>query len=329
MKIKYRQPQGRSHSFHRQLWEVPCGLLCLVCFLGFWPELLKAEEPLRWKFETGQKYRVEMAQNTSTLTEYETKSSNLASETRLELAWEVVAVENGVATVSQRLDRLVLQLDLPTKDGAGKVLFDSADPSLSLNLKPEMQARLQALAGTRFQVKIRDNGQVEGVEADTASLTAWQAASGSDAVRSQLSPEGLAKLFSESSLPLPLDEAAAKDGWAVAGKLSGPWGELNSETKYRLAGEQTFDERPALMVVMERNVKPGTESAQPAANAGVAESSRLRQHEAQGEWFFDPAAGQLLGGKVVQRIEAERVYREETMKTVYRSTTSLRTQRLN
>lgn len=328
MKMK-RHPRGnhpaclRGAGLSRLVW------FGLICCLAFWPTPARADEPLRWKFAVGQKYRVELTQNSSTLTEYETKSSNLSSETRLELSWEVVAVEGAVATVNQRLERLSLQLDLPTTDGAGKVLFDSADPSLALNVKPELKASLQGLVGTSLQVKLRDNGAVEAVEAAPESLAAWQAAPLSAAFREQLSPEGLVKLFAESSFPLPPDEASAAAGWAVTGKLAGPWGELKSETNYRLAGEQAFESRPAQLVRMERKIEPV--NAQPAAVVApaVAEASRLRQHEARGEWYFDPSEGQLLGGKVNQRIEAERSYREEKMKTIYRASTSLRMQRLN
>jgi hypothetical protein len=310
----------------RDVFQLGC--LALIACLGLGQAQARGNELLRWKFEVGQKYRVELVQNSSTLTEYETKSSNLSTETRLELSWEVVAVEAGVATVSQRLERLGLQLDLPTADGAGKVLFDSTDPSVSLNVKSELQARLQALVGTRFQVKLREDGQIVAVEAAPESLAAWQAVSGSPAFREQLSPQGLAKLFADSSLSLPQDQTASTDGWVVADKLDGPWGELSSETKYRLAGEQNFEGRPATMVVMERKIEPGVQS-KPASAAVVAEAARLREHEARGEWYFDAGAGQLLGGKVNQRVESERTYREETMKTVYRSSTALRMQRLN
>lgn len=329
MKKSKRQPRGIEAACRAKGRPWIQGWWGLVWCLVLWPAPTRADEPLRWKFAVGQKYRVELTQNSSTLTEYETKSSNLSSETRLELSWEVVAVEGSVATVNQRLDRLSLQLDLPTTDGAGKVLYDSADPSLALNVKPDLKASLQGLVGTSVQVKMRDNGQIESVETTPESLAAWQTTPMSAAFREQLSPTGLSKLFAESSFPLPPDQTSALEGWAVTGKHSGPWGELKSETRYRLAGEQSFESRPAMLVRMERSFQPGEAPRTSAPATGVAEASRLRQHEAQGEWYFDAAEGQLLGGKVNQRIEAERSYREETMKTVYRASTSLRMQRLN
>lgn len=304
------------------------GWLALMSCLLFPGGLARADELLRWKFAVGQKFKVELTQNSSAVTEYETKSSNLATETRLELSWEIVAVEAGVATVNQRLDRLALQLDLPTADGVGKVLFDSADAAVALNLKPELQARLQGLVGTSFQLKVRDSGQVESVVATPETLKAWQAAPASTGFRELLSPEGLARLFADSSLPLPEDEAAAAGGWSDSRQVSGPWGNLEVKDEYRLGSPEQYESQPAVKIAMSRKLL-SSEAATAAEPAAVAEASRLRNQEASGEWYFDPEAGQLLGGKVVQRIEAERTYREEKMKTVYRSSSAVRMRRLN
>ncbi len=285
------------------------------------------EEAPRWKFETGQRFRVVLTRSNNVLTEYETRTSELSTETELEVLWEVREVKDGVARIEQRLERLALQLDVPTTDATGKVVWNSADPAGSRNLKPEVQARLAALIGSRFLVRMRDTGEVEGVEPLAETVAAWKAAPLPDALREQLNPDGLTRLFSETALVFPAEQTLVEQGWTVEEQLSGPWGPVRLESRYQSAGKQDYESRPALRVNLTRQLLAAEQTSNQSAEQ--AEQSRLRSHTGSGEWYFDLAEGYLLGGNLSQRIEAERTYREESLKTVYRSLAKIQMRRLD
>lgn len=298
------------------------------------------EDGYRWKLEAGQRFKVELTRTSNSLTEYETRTSQIGTEVRLELTWEVRESVDGVATIEQKLERLYLALDTPTADGTGKVLFDSADLSGNLNIKPELKSQLQAVVGTVFLVRMKETGEVMSAECSPEALTALRNLPTSSGFRDLLNAEGMSRLFAESAFVLPSVESAVKAGWTTTDSLAGPWGELKLETRYALAGEEPYESRPAVKFTATRQLGSQTgstagnastpDASKPATGAGeFAEQFRLRTQEGSGTWYFDQVAGHFLGGQMNQRIESERTYREETMKTVYRNSVNMRLRKLN
>lgn len=300
------------------------GLALCLALIGF--NGLIAEEP-RWKLATGERYRAELALVSRNLSEYETRTSGLSTETRMEISWQVREVANGVAVIEEKLERIVIQFDAPTPDPAKKIFFDSSDPASATNVPAEQKALLQSVIGATFIVRMREDGTIESAECTPETLTAIQAAPASSGVRELLAPEAMGKLFSESALVLPGDEKSLREGWSVSEASPSPWGELKIERRFLLVGEEQVDSKPLLKFTAELNSTRTPPTAQDEA-ASVAETSTLKQHTGKGEWFFDPAEGYVTSGQFSTKIEADRTYREETMKTSYTRTTTFRLRKL-
>jgi hypothetical protein len=306
--------------------RIRSGLLILLSMAFNLPSLTGDE--LRWKFAPGQRYQAEVTYISNILNEYETRSSDLSTETRIEISWEVRQFDAGVALIEQKIERIVLQLDTPTTDGTGKIFFDSGNLSGSLNLKPELQTQLKSLVGATFMVRMRENGAVESAECSPEALTALRSVPMSSGVRDLLSPEGLGKLFSDSTFVFPVDETTAKEGWNVSEAKKSRWGDLQIETSYVLAGEEPFESRPHLKFTSERKLRLIAQKSD-AEPASVAEQNKLEQEAGTGVWYFDPAEGYFTSGKTSLQIKTDRTYREETMKTTYRTNSTFRMRKLN
>jgi hypothetical protein len=288
---------------------------------------LTADE-LRWKLAPGERYQAEMTLTSKNLSEYETRTSGLSTETRMEFAWQVREVANGVAVIEEKLERIVMEFDAPTPDPAKKVFFDSNEPGSATNFPNEQKTILQSLIGATFVVRMRDDGTIESAECTPETLASVQAAPEKSGVRELLGPEAITKFFEDSTIVFPADEKTAKDGWSVSEASESSWGRLETQWQYDLAGEEQLESKPQLKFIGElKTTIPAPETEK--ANTQVAEQSTLKQMTGNGVWYFDPAAGFFTSGETTMKIESELMYREEKLKTSFRRTVGFRLRKLD
>jgi hypothetical protein len=288
---------------------------------------LTADE-LRWKLAPGERFRAEMALVTKNLSEYETRTSGLATETRMEFAWQVREVANGVAVIEEKLERIVMEFDAPTPDPAKKVFFDSNEPGSATNFPDEQKSILQSLIGATFIVRMRDDGTIESAECTPETTAAIQAAPEKSRVRELLGPEAISKFFNDSSMVFPAEEKMAKDGWSVSGASESSWGKLETQWQYKLAGEEQLQSKRQLKFIGELKATPPASETE-KAKTQVAEQSTLKQMTGNGNWYFDAAEGIFTSGETTMKIESELLYREEKLKTSFRRTMGFRLQKLD
>lgn len=288
---------------------------------------LTADE-LRWKFAPGERYRAELSLNSRNLSEYETRTSGLSTETRLEFAWQVREVANGVAVIEEKLERIVMEFDAPTPDPAKKVFFDSNEPGSATNFPAEQKTILQSLIGATFVVRMRDDGTIEAAEWTPETTAAIQAAPEKSSILELLGSEAISKFFKDSTIVFPTDDKTAKDGWSLSEASETRWGKLETQWQYKLAGEEQLQSKRHLKFIGElKTTLPASDTNK--ANTQVAEQSTLKQMNGNGVWYFDPTAGVFTSGESTMKIESELLYREEKLKTSFRRTVGFRLQKLD
>src|SRR5262245_66134161 len=87
-------------------------LLCVSVSLWFIPAVQAVE--LRWKFKEGDQHVAKVEQKSEVTSTVGGTATVIAMETGMELAWQVAAVdEQGVATITQKFQRLRLKLEMP------------------------------------------------------------------------------------------------------------------------------------------------------------------------------------------------------------------------
>ncbi len=288
---------------------------------------LTADE-LRWKLSSGERYRAELTLVSKNFSDYETRTSGLATETRMEFAWQVREVADGVAVIEEKLERIVMEFDAPTPDPAKKVFFDSNEPSSATNFPAEQKAVLQSLIGATFVVRMRENGTIESADCTPETTARIQAAPEKSGVRELLGSEAISKFFKDSTIVFPAEEKTAKDGWSVSEASESPWGKLETKWQYKLAEDEQSQLKPQLKFIGELKTTLPARETEPAKTQ-LAERSTLRQMIGSGVWYFDPAGGFFTSGETTMKIESELMYREEKLKTSFRRTVSFRLQKLD
>ena len=302
-------------------------ITAFVCLTAIHFSGLRADE-LRWKLAPGERYRAEMSLSSKNLSEYETRTSGLSTETRMEFAWQVREVANGVAVIEEKLERIVMEFDAPTPDPAKKVFFDSNEPGSATNFPAEQKTILQSLIGATFVVRMRDDGTIEAAECTPETKTAIQAAPEKSGIRELLGSEAISKFFKDSTIVFPTDDETAKAGWSLSEASESNWGKLETQWQYKLAGEEQLQSKRHLKFSGElKTTLPAPETEK--ANTQVAEQSTLKQMNGNGVWYFDPAAGIFTSGESTMKIESELLYREEKLKTSFRRTVGFRLQKLD
>jgi len=319
----------KSQTYNRLLRATArlAPVAAFLCLTAIHVSGLTADE-LRWKLSSGERYRAEMTLVSKNLSEYETRTSGLATETRMEFAWQVREVADGVAVIEEKLERIVMEFDAPTPDPAKKVFFDSNDPSSATNFPAEQKAILQSLIGATFVVRMRDNGTIESAECTPETTASIQAAPEKSGVRELLGSEAISKFFKDSTIVFPAEEKTAKDGWSVSEASESRWGKLETQWQYKLAEDEQSQSKPQLKFIGDlKTTLPTAETGK--ANTQVAEQSTLKQMTGNGVWYFDPAEGIFTSGETTMKIESELLYREEKLKTSFRRTVGFRLQKLN
>src|SRR4051794_9976247 len=88
-------------------------LLCVSVSLSFIPSSSPGED-LRWKLKEGEQLLAKVEQKSEVTSTIGGTSSVMTIETGMELLWSIAAVdEKGLATITQKFQRLRMKLEMP------------------------------------------------------------------------------------------------------------------------------------------------------------------------------------------------------------------------
>ena len=233
-----------------------------------------AQKTLAWKFKKGGVTNVVIDQETNMQLELGAGASN-QTQTRqtTNITWTVDDIaSDGLATIEQKINRI--QLDL--KSALGNFVIDTNDSQKLTGIAEEMAKGIRPLAGTRFMVKTKLNGEIAEVlipEDVSKSLD-------------ELSTAGLREIAANGSLKFPTKTIDVGENWPAEFELvMPPFGKLLISTTYQYLGEETVGGR-----VLDRiKATTAVKVKDPTANSGL----KLKSQESGGMIWFDNTRGSI------------------------------------
>lgn len=270
---------------------------CLVALLLTSAAHAVAQEPLRWKFEPGQKLNYGMIQAMKLgSTGGPLGGQNVTMNQEMQMTWEVVSKnEQGEAVIRQKFERMKMKMELPAP--AGAMEYDSKSDAPPTGMAAMFAPLYKALSSADFQLTITPRGEIKDVVVPDEVISALKNSPGGMAMGDLATPEGFKKMISNGALVLP--EGAPEPGkeWSTKMELNNPLGGKQVvETTYRYEDTKEIDGvqyavfRPSLKMSIEGN-----------------EQMKVTEQDSSGEVLFNIEAGRLHTSTLDQKITMEQL----------------------
>ena len=123
----------------------------------------RAQEPLRWKFETGQKLNYNMVQDmTIGVAGGPFGEQNMTIHQVMNMMWNVVdAKEGGDAVIRQKFDRVQTKMTMPP---VGVIEYDSASDQAARGPGGDAGSVYKALTEAEFELTMTPRGEIKDVK---------------------------------------------------------------------------------------------------------------------------------------------------------------------
>jgi uncharacterized protein DUF6263 len=264
-------------------------IACLFAAAG-----ARAQEPLRWKLETGQKLNYNMVQDmTIGVAGGPLGEQNMTIHQVMNMIWNVVdAKEGGDALIRQKFDRVQTKMTMPP---LGVIEYDSASDQAPVGLAAMLAPIYKALTEAEFELTMTPRGEIKDVKIPEKLIEALKTSPNAAALGDLATPDGFKKMMSQSALVLPENAPQAGEQSATKVELSAPGGGKQIvETTYRYDGTKDVDGvncavfQPTLKMAYEGENQP-----------------KIKEQESSGEILFNVEAGRLHSSKLDQKMTME------------------------
>jgi hypothetical protein len=286
-------------------------IAALLCML---PALSTAQEPLRWKFEQGQKLDYDMIQDmTIGSTGGPLGAQTMTMRQEMDMTWAVEGVnEDGDAVIRQKFDRMKIKMTLPPP--LGTIEYDSKSGQAPQGPAAMLAPMYKAMTEAEFELTMTPRGEIKDVKIPDQVLAALRNSPGAAAMGDMATPEGFKKMISQGALVLPEEAAEPGKEWTTKVEVNNPMaGKQVIETTYRFQGVEEQDGttfakiEPELKMQFEgtpqvqMNVSEQDSSGEILFNVdeGRLQSSNLKQNVT----IDITVAGQMMQQKIDQTIE--------------------------
>jgi hypothetical protein len=97
--------------------------LVVVCGLSF-RQPVQSQEPLRWSLQKGEKFTLQMKQQTDSLVNLSSKKLTSKVDLQVHIGWEVTSAEAETFVIEQTIDSIRIEMKGPDQD---PVIYDSRE----------------------------------------------------------------------------------------------------------------------------------------------------------------------------------------------------------
>jgi hypothetical protein len=255
-----------------------------------------AADELIWKFAVGNEYHYQMVQEMDMSMDLGPGGVTTTSmKQTMEMKWKVEALdENGVATVTQKIDRMQMDITAPGQD---TVHYDSASDETPQGFAAMLAPMLIALTSEKFTVTMLPNGEITSVDIPKSFLEAISRGPGAAMMGGFATEEGFKNMATQGSLTLPKEEdLVAGHEWSTSMEIANPaTGKVSIDTTYRYTGPQEIDGQQFEVFVPTIKTEFGGEGAVSAID--------VTKQETTGEILFNRSAGRLESSTIDQQME--------------------------
>jgi hypothetical protein len=285
------------------------------------------ESPLRWKFEAGKKFEIQVAQKTNLETEVDLAKQTLETATQLLSHWEVVEVDDsGTAKINMVIRSIKLDVIMPVADGVRTLnvdtsagLADDAD-----DWEKDAHANLSAVIGHTIALTVDARGGISEVALGAETKDALRQAPQSMQIRQLLSDEGLRELFASAMPLLPEKDVQANEPWMVSQEFAGPAGKFRREQTMTWSGQETHQNLPQEKIGVTANlalIEP-TRNTQATGEPAVP-MPEITSQSTTGTLWFDAARGMLTNGWIESKLTTVSPYRDKRIEVQVQSRVDL------
>jgi len=212
-------------------------VLCAAIALSAAVPALAQPVELDWKFEPGSthKYRTEVTQNQTISGAQFPQPMKVSQKTGLDVSYEVLGVEDGVATIKVTTDAVRMHMTNAMM-GMDTKYDSTVDDQPPATLEP-----LESLIGTNYSVSIDPTGKVtkvEGVAELLEKLTQGGNPMAGQMLGAMLNEDAIKTQFEQQFRLLPENPVGEGDTWATTTGFPLPGvGALSVKTNYTYKGD--------------------------------------------------------------------------------------------
>jgi hypothetical protein len=272
-----------------------------------------AQAPLRWKLEPGQSLIVEVKQQTTSVVAFSGKTAETKIDQSVELRWTVGKAEEKGITVTQKVERIVFQLDSAK---AGAIAYDSADPKRPTGQAGELAEAVKPLMGAEVTLVMTDRGEITSARPANGAAEKLFGLAAAAEQPGVFSKQAIETLLRQPLAELPENAVAEGETWTRKSDLDAALGKFKQTTTHRLAGTQEQEGQHLVKIEHSAKIEPAAGAAPPAGKPLVT----LKAHEQSGHYLFSPELGRVVSATQKQKLTTERPYRETTIVVTLDST---------
>ncbi len=250
----------------------------------------RADAPLRWKFNAGDKFNCEMVQDMNMSAAAPSGEMKTTLHQQMDMVWEVKEVkEDGNAVVTQLVKRVQMKMTAPSGQGF-EYDTDAEEPptGMAAMFAPIYKAMMQGEIVTTMTPR----GEVIDVTIPDEVITAMRNIPGAAAMGEMASTEGLKKMATQGSMVLP--EAAPTSGtqWSSTVDIDNPMvGKMIVQTAYEYQGTKDVDGATCAVISPTVTMKIEGQAQVPVT---------VQDQTSDGQILFNADAGRLLSSKIKQ-----------------------------
>jgi hypothetical protein len=291
--------------------------LLAVVWLACAPAPATAQEPLRWKFEQGEKLNYEMIQDMTVSMQGGPMGGQLETKMiqHMDMTWDIQEVNDaGDATIRQKFNRVKMEMKSPF----GGFEYDSASEEAPAGLAATIAPMYKAMTEGEFVITMSDRGEVKDVKIPEEVVKAIQQSPGAAAMGELATDEGFKKMISQGALQLPEEAPQPGQKWSTKMEVKNPMvGTQTVETTYQYEGTKEVDDatyaliRPQLAMAFGEPAQPGVQMkiGEQSSDGEIlfnVEEGRLHTSTLNQNVTIDvTAGGQAMQQKIDQRIEVK------------------------
>jgi hypothetical protein len=265
-------------------------LITLLTILSITPA--EAATLLRWKLQQGDRFRVQINQDTKSVMTVAGKPIE-AQKMAMQISWVVESVDDqGIIQLAQTFERIKLSMQ-PT--GQPEVNYDSASEQPPSAMAKMVASMLQPMIGVKVTQTMTDRGKVLDVDIPAEALKKIK----SNPLAAQFFSEDSIKELTGKAWPeLPEKPIEPGHQWTTDITTQSPIGKMKIHNAYTYKGTMQRGDRKldqigiAMQIEFEGGGKLG-------AQVTVSEQDNA------GDAYFDRDKGYFVESKMVQRMDLE------------------------
>ncbi len=285
-------------------------LPCLTLLLATLWCVPAESQTLSWQFAKGDVFDIQIQQSTAVSTVVDRRLVEQTNQMTMDITWQVLNFQDGVATIEQTIKRVRVELSIPGEKGPSVTNYDSAEEKQKGDAK-RMGASFSRLIDQPVNLSVTPQGQIRKVDIPEKTLASLREMPGSVQGRKMFDVASVREMFSQSGLQLPADSTETQWQFTRNFKIGLPQ-TFRLTTEYSIADTEQnpvkIDFTGELELIEDSGERPAELDFENVALTGQKSSGSL---------MFDSEKGNCVSSNSKTQLKTRTQYRDmEIMATV-------------